>query len=313
MYIIYCFIFKFVVITLRFFTIYDRIVSVIRMEPKYISHGNHKVNDNTDGYVYSLNTSEGHDFNSHMHDCFEFIHVLRGNLLYTVEGSEYLLSDGDIIMTKPEELHSFSFPGEETYQREFLHIYPGFLKRFPELLENLRSREAGHFNRISASVVKKYGIDTIFREIKKNCVKSDEYTDISVLAGTPSLIAAVSRVIRDEKPETQVIPLESKSSAALTYINSHYKENLTLDDIAASMFVSSAYLSRLFKKETGMTVKTYINMRRVTDAKNLIASGHQITSAFWECGFSDYSTFYRAFVKYIGMSPDEFRHSHRAI
>ena len=73
---------------------------------KIIKHGNHTINDKYNGYVYNLNISDGYDFNSHMHNCYEFIHVIEGQLIYTVEGPEYALSAGDIIMTCPEELHS---------------------------------------------------------------------------------------------------------------------------------------------------------------------------------------------------------------
>ncbi|MBQ9599169.1 MAG: helix-turn-helix domain-containing protein, partial [Clostridia bacterium] len=49
--------------------------------------------------------------------------------------------------------------------------------------------------------------------------------------------------------------------------------------------------------------------RRVRSAKNLIMQGQSITNAYIESGFRDYSTFYRTFVKYAGMSPDEFKKS----
>ena len=101
------------------------------MEHKTIKYGNHIINDNTNGYVYNYNSSDSYNFNSHIHRCYEFIHIINGNLLYSVEGSDYMLSDGDIIMTNPDELHSFSFPEKCFYQREFLHIYPNFLNRFP--------------------------------------------------------------------------------------------------------------------------------------------------------------------------------------
>ena len=57
-----------------------------------------------------------------------------------------------------------------------------------------------------------------------------------------------------------------------------------------------------------MTIKAYLNLRRVTHAKNLMMQGEKATTIFDKCGFFDYSTFYRAFVKYVGMSPDEFKH-----
>lgn len=71
--------------------------------------------------------------------------------------------------------------------------------------------------------------------------------------------------------------------------------------------MSPSYTSRIFKKEMGMTIKEYLNMRRITLAKNKIINGSRATALFAECGFSDYTTFYRAFVRYVGMSPEAFR------
>ena len=56
-----------------------------------------------------------------------------------------------------------------------------------------------------------------------------------------------------------------------------------------------------------MTIKSYLTMRRIRKAKNMIMEGHKTMSVFVDCGFSDYSTFYRAFMKIVGMSPDKFK------
>lgn len=125
------------------------------MDLKCIKYGSHRVGNDADGYMYSLNTSDGYNFNSHLHSCYEFVHIIKGQLLYTVEDREYMLSDGDIIMTKPEELHSFSFPKQCEYRREFLHIYPRFLKDFPAVCQILKSRKSGCLNHIPAEKTKK--------------------------------------------------------------------------------------------------------------------------------------------------------------
>lgn len=277
---------------------------------KYIKHGNHKINDDANGYMYNYNFSESYNFSSHIHKCYEFIHIIHGHLLYTVEGSDYMLSDGDFIMTAPDELHSFSFPSECEYEREFLHIYPGFLKDYPELINNLDERKIGYFNRFSAETVKKYGIDKIFCGIRECCADVKSETDFLVLTYSLQLIVKISQVLREEAPQYQEIIANSKASAVYEYIDKHYSEAVTLEAVAKAMYVSPSYLSRVFKKETGITIKSYLNMRRVTHAKSLIMQGWPITSVYLECGFFDYSTFYRAFVKYVGMPPEEFKNSH---
>ncbi|MGN0150526.1 MAG: helix-turn-helix domain-containing protein [Clostridia bacterium] len=280
------------------------------MDTKYIAYGSHRIGNDYDGYMYNFNITEGHSFNPHLHSCYEFIHIISGQLLYTVEGKEYALSGGDIIMTKPEELHSFSFPNPCEYQREFLHIYPGFLEDFPEVCKTLDSRKSGCLNHLPVEKVKKYKLDKIFEEIREYCNAQLPETDLMVLALSVQLILKINRLLTDDAPEYKNVISDKKANSIYDYIDWHFHEDISTEDIAKSMCMSQTYASRLFKKKTGMTIKEYLNMRRITHAKNLMMEGQKATQIFVRCGFKDYSTFYRAFVKYIGMTPDEFKHRH---
>ncbi len=279
----------------------------IIMDAKRIIHGSHKINDDTTGYMYSFNTSPSYTFGSHMHKCYEFLHIVSGELIYMVENTEYLLTAGDMVMTKPSEFHSFSFTKECEYQREFLHIYPGYFAVHPELIEMLESRPAGTLNRISAELMQKYGIDDIFCNMRDSCADTFPETDSLMYAYAAELVLILNRVMREENIKPQEGIINEKADSIRLYIDCHYTENLNLDDIAAAFFLSTGYMLRLFKKETGMTPKAYLNMRRVTHAKNLIMQGRRATSIYSECGFNDYSSFYRSFVKYTNMTPEEFK------
>ncbi|MGN0183108.1 MAG: helix-turn-helix domain-containing protein [Candidatus Ornithomonoglobus sp.] len=278
------------------------------MDLKCIKYGSHRVGNDTDGYMYSFNISDGYNFNSHLHSCYEFVHIIKGQLLYTVEGSDYMLSDGDIIMTRPEELHSFSFPKQCEYEREFLHIYPRFLKDFPEVSQVLESRKSGCLNHIPAEKAKKYRLTEIFRAIREYCENPLPETELMVMTLSVQLILKINRILTDDAPEYTNVISDKKTNLIYDYIDNHYFEDITAASVAEAMYMSHAYASRLFKQKTGMTIKAYINMRRINNAKNLIMEGQKATSIFTQCGFKDYSTFYRAFTKYVGMTPDKFRH-----
>ena len=280
------------------------------MERKIIKHGNHVINNDVDGYMYNFNTSKGCAFNSHLHKCYEFIHIIQGQLIYKVEETDYMLTEGDVIMTKPEEIHSFSFPKECCYQREFLHLYPGFLKRFPEITAFLNERRSGYFNRIPAELVKKYGIDKIFRGIEEQCAEPDEETDFMVLTYALQLVSKLRQIMKKEMPQKQEVITNKKANVVSKYIDSNYMDDININTISNAVFMSPAYACRIFKKETGMTIKAYLNLRRVTSAKNLIMEGQKTTSILEKCGFNDYSTFYRLFKKCTGMTPNEFKHMH---
>lgn len=279
------------------------------MEEKVFRHGNHSIANDNNGYMYSYNTSIGYNFDTHIHKCYEIVHVIRGELLYTVEDNGYMLSDGDIILTKPEERHSFRFLKECEYEREFLHIYAEFLDRFPEVLKMLNSRKSGTCNRIDADRVKKYGLDTIFSKIESCCKNPLPETDLMILTYSVQLITIISRILTDDTPEYSNISIDSKTDFLLDYIDHHYSEEITAESVASKVFASHQYVNKILKEKTGMTIKAYLNLRRITVAKNLIMEGQKATNIYARCGFKDYSTFYRAFVKNTGMSPDEFKNT----
>ncbi|MGI6686215.1 MAG: response regulator [Bacillota bacterium] len=92
------------------------------------------------------------------------------------------------------------------------------------------------------------------------------------------------------------------------YIGDHYKENLTIDQIAQHVYLSKSYCCLLFKQEIGITINQYITELRMQDAQKMIASGNQnIIDICFELGYNDPKYFSRVFKKMFGVSPTEFR------
>lgn len=94
------------------------------------------------------------------------------------------------------------------------------------------------------------------------------------------------------------------------YIRLHYQEtDLTLVRISESMFVSSSYLSSLFRKETGMSVTDFILECRMRKAARLIEKAQDYTLAVIaeQCGYNDPYYFSRSFKKYYGISPARYK------
>ncbi len=260
-----------------------------------------------DFWAYSHRTTDGYTFNSHMHVCYEFLYITEGHFLYTVEGTDYSLSPGDMIVTAPNELHSFSFPEKCRYQRQFLHIYPRLIENFPEQAHQLLLRPHGKGNLIPAVLVDKYKIPYIFSELDDYCTHKPPETDVMVLTFALQLIVKYTSILRNEIILDNKIRLNSNTERIREYVGRHFTSPMTLDEIADYMFLDKSYICRLFKHETGMTLKNYINLRRIILAKNLIQAGGKPTAVYNECGFDNYSTFWRCFQKYAGSTPEQFQ------
>ncbi len=281
--------------------------SVTQFEEKIV-HGNHFEND---GYMYRFCSSPSGTYKSHIHTCYEFIYITEGCCIYTIEGQGYFVMSGDIIFTRPGEMHSFSFPEPCTFSRHFMHIYPGFISEMPKLSQAFQNKQNCKKHFISSFIVEKYKLNRIFENLKQYSDISDPETEMIAYACAIELMAKTMKIMRSENTDEQrTIPNENIYKV-MQYINSHFQEDITLDMISDTVGLSKYHMSRLFKKNVGMTLSAYINMSRIRAAKNLLIKGKKAKDIFKECGFNDYSNFYRVFVKFVGVSPDEFKKSTR--
>lgn len=98
------------------------------------------------------------------------------------------------------------------------------------------------------------------------------------------------------------------------YVSSHYREKIILEDISSAMGISRGYLSKLFKKETGITCQEYIIMLRVERAANMLKySNESIAYISDYVNFPTQSYFGEKFKKYKKMTPREYREKYRPL
>jgi two-component system response regulator YesN len=95
---------------------------------------------------------------------------------------------------------------------------------------------------------------------------------------------------------------------ALLYMSKNYAENLSLEDVAREVYVSGAYLSRLFSKETGLSFTDNLNQIRIMHARELLADYRlHVSETAYQVGFNDPKYFSQVFRKFTGRTPREFK------
>lgn len=91
-------------------------------------------------------------------------------------------------------------------------------------------------------------------------------------------------------------------------IHERYRENLTVNDIANEVYLTSTYVCLIFKQETGETINDYITKLRIEKAKELLKDiRNKLYDICYAVGYSDPSYFSKLFRKYTGLSPTEYR------
>lgn len=94
---------------------------------------------------------------------------------------------------------------------------------------------------------------------------------------------------------------------AVSFINEHYMEDISLDTVARSIGVSAAYLSRLFSEEYGCTLTDYLKKTRIEISKKMLGEKDiRVNEVYDAVGFKNYSYFFKVFKEYTGMTPLEY-------
>ncbi|WP_438445460.1 response regulator [Gorillibacterium sp. sgz5001074] len=103
---------------------------------------------------------------------------------------------------------------------------------------------------------------------------------------------------------------DSAVDRAVRYMAEHLDRNLSVQDLAAHVFLSSSYFSNLFKKVKGMTSMQYFTAMRMDRAKAMLLEGRQVQDVALSVGYEDRPYFSDVFKKHFGMTPTEFRQSY---
>ena len=240
----------------------------------------------------------------HAHDFLELYLFLDGSVTYYIEDQVYDLCPGDLLIIPPGRMHRPVIANERAaYERMVLWVELDYIARIDsaagELQAALRGIGANGYR------VPLRGDDLIFAaSLFRRIVKMERggvFTSSAIRLYLKDAFEAYSLVEKEARGETAVIP------QVIRYLTEHFREPLRLDDLAARFFISKSYLNRHFKAYTNATVYPYLMALRITHARRMLRAGATAAEAGRECGFSDYSTFYKAFKAQTGITPQEFK------
>ena len=239
------------------------------------------------------------DFIMHTHDLYELYYFIGGGGIYRVEGMSYPLERGDILIMRPAEAHCIDVNESKPYTRLSINFSPELLTnidREGRLLRPFNERKMGMFNRYRAENFKSDAYRIFLKNITAPC------SDRRVQAIT-NLLPLLNEISEAFESVTETEADKSTESSIVNYINRHLSEIITLDSICERFYISKPHLCRIFKKATASTVGEYITVKRLVKARGLILSGTPPTQAYLQCGFRDYSVFFRAYKKKYGVPP----------
>ena len=257
------------------------------------------------------------DIHSHSH--YELYLFCEGDLeRYVVGSRSYRLQQGDLLLIPPMVAHHPIFQeGAKRYRRYVLWCTQEYLAWLTQTDPDIgrafrlcRDREEYllRFSSLSVSQALESELQTMWTEFqssslcRKTAIQLCCMNFLVRLNRSVSANAVVTSLRDSDNPLLEQV---------ITYIHGHYGERLSLRDTARHFFVSPSTIEHLFTQKLGGSFYRYVTKRRIIEAQNQITAGVPIKTVFYNCGYTDYSNFYKAFTKEVGVSPSQYRRQGR--
>lgn len=247
----------------------------------------------------------------HHHDFYEVYFLLGGEVAYWVDGRIIRLSPGDLLFINPMELHRpITEPEKPVCERFVLWINKEYLENLstPQIMLNncFDTEQPNHSHLIRPSGAERAVLTARMGELVRESYGKDFGSEVSAYGIFLQLMVQLNRLARQGEGKKEGEELSPLVQNAMHYISEHLSSELSLEEIAGSLFVSKYHLSHAFSREVGVSVYRYITLRRLMMARQQLAEGEPAGQVCRSCGFADYTSFYRAFKSEYGISPREF-------
>ena len=236
---------------------------------------------------------------------YELVVVDSGTLYIACDDTRYEIHEGEYALMRPCELQY----GYKESECSFHWLHFVYNEAFNELDgDYIAIPEYGRLENVER-------MTHVIAELYKVWQRYEDRHYAS-FAMTSVLIELSHQAKSKEQPETEFDITDKAAYSASEvlcrrikqYISWNCKVTMKLSDMAAYMGYSEKYLSTVFKKETGSTIRQYLDEQLIEKAKTIILNSRKtIAETAYELGFSDPQNFSRMFKKISGITPTEFR------
>ncbi len=270
------------------------------------------------GYHIALLGKTKKDNQSHYHDYYQVCYVLAGEVFHTQEGAAVRMGAGDAFIVPPGFIHSLHFSGDRTRMYSLAFSEQIFRAGFSQsgafrFLRSLQEEQESVRLRVHTSDRHRELMEKLLA-----CLTGQQDMDTaSALSAAPELALAIVYLLaqcyylqpQNADKLNAVTAYSGDMRSCVTYIDNHYREKLSLGEVAKQFGISQSAFCSIFPQFAGMPLKKYVASKRVVEAQILIRSHPEwsLERIAGEVGYEEASTFYRNFLKITGVSPSAYR------
>ncbi len=260
--------------------------------------------------VFHYRERQSGNMEVHHHDFFEIYFLLGGEVSFRVEGRNHTLKPGDMLLINPQELHQAMVDRDTLYERIVLWIDRGYLAELSadgmDLAACFDDRLPTHTNRLRPNKTQHAELqallEKLIREFYGDGLGNSQYAQGLLM----QFLVEVNRLALTGDEQKRPAEETDLVDQVLSYIGTHYTEDVSLEKLASMFYVSKYHLSHEFSRRVGTGIYRYIMFRRLMYARELLEGGTPPGEVYQQCGFGDYANFYRSFKAFYGISPSGY-------
>ena len=245
----------------------------------------------------------------HIHDCYDIYYSISGGKQFLIDNRFYTIEPGDIFIINQYESHKITQVDKMVHERIVLSIHPEYTKRLSTSETDLDAcfsdRPEDFSHKLSLNKEQQNRFLYYINKITKADGFGHDIIEQTAFMELMVMLHAAFRTSHAEAPIGNYI-YNQQVDDILAFINTNIATPITIEQLSKEFYLSESYICRIFKSATGTTINKYVNARRISIAKSLLSSGVGVTEAYEKSGFTDYSNFFKAFTKAVGISPKKY-------
>lgn len=253
--------------------------------------------------LFHIKDKSEQEFQYHYHDFHKIIVFLSGEVTYHIEGKAYHLQPWDILLVNRFAIHKPEISSSIPYERFILWIQDNLQESLlTACFEKARERS---FNLIRLNSRFQERLKDILYELEASRNTDAFCSDLLADCLFRQFLIYINRIFLEKSyiHDHHSYTYDSQIETLVRYINEHLDSDLSLQTLAQKYYLSKYHMMRKFKEETGYTMHSYINSKRLLLARSLIEDGLPVMKAASQSGFHDYTTFVKAYKKQFGSAP----------
>lgn len=195
----------------------------------------------------------------------------------------------------------------EPYRRDVIWMSKEFVKSVLGLFSDEVQTAVQSYRMLRTAGTRWEMLGDYFRAGIKEAEQGAIGWQAALYGSTTQLLVMMARVMVDQGTEVFVTEKPELIDEVVAYIEANLAKKITATDTAKRFWVSESTINQNFRQKMGVSFHHYVTQRRLIAAKGMILEGIAMEDVSERVGFSDYSTFYRAFKQEFGISPRQYR------